>query len=107
MGSNNELDQQIHRRVMTSSTAPVLEYSSSLVDFQLLYEQIQKNWPYEQKMKFREELEARLKTTLPVQTGVFPQWNELMSLGVGSTLSQAGCEAALIVQGSETKSASS
>ena len=101
------MDLQIHRRVMTSSTTPVPEYSSSLVDFQLLYEHILKNWPYEQKMKFREELEARLKTTLPVQTGVFPQWNELMSLGMGSTLSQAGCEAALIVQGSETENASS
>ena len=54
MGSNNELDQQIHRRVMTSSTTPVPEYSSSLVDFQLLYEHILKNWPYEQKMKFLE-----------------------------------------------------
>ena len=104
---NKELDVQVQRRILRSDIATVPDYSSSLVDFQLLYEQIQKNWPYEQKMKFREELEARLKTTLPVQTGVFPQWSELMSLGMGSTLSQAGCEAALIVQGSETENASS
>src|SRR5260370_3109904 len=70
MGSKNELDPQIHRRVMTSSTVPAPEYSSSVVDFQLLYEHILKNWPYEQKMKFREELEPRLKTALSVETGV-------------------------------------
>ena len=99
---NKELDLQVQRRILRSDIAAVPDYSSSLVDFQLLYEHIQQNWTYPQKMEFRNELEARLKRSLPTQPDVFPQWSDLMNLEAGSILPIAGCEAALTVQGSET-----
>jgi hypothetical protein len=99
---NKELDVQVQRRILRSDIGAVPDYSSSLVDFQLLYEHIQQNWTYRQKMEFRSELEARLKRSLPTQPDVFPQWSDLMSLEAGSLLPMAGCEAALTVQGSET-----
>ena len=95
-----ELDVQIQRRIMRSDVAVIPEYASSLVDFKMLFDHLQRNWTYLQKRAFREEVEARLKRPLPIEPGILPQWSDLISLEAGDALPRAGCEAALTIQGS-------